>query len=102
MNYLDKEYLIVHDGNFVGLEELQAWIKEEDFFPTPVFVNSTAEPLKLEILLEHTDLPELPSPSMLGLIDDCCPEPKLTCSGLDALKEHLLDVAKYKETSVWK
>lgn len=94
--------MIIHDGNFVELEELQVWIKEKDFFPTLVFVNSAAEPLKLEILLEYTDLPELPSPSMLVLIDDCCPEPKLICSGLGELKEHLLSVAKYKESSVWR
>lgn len=102
MNYLDKEYLIIYDGNFVELEELQAWIKEKDFFPTPAFVNSVVETLKLEILLEHTDLPELPNPSMLVLIDDCCLEPKLICSGLGELKEHLLSVAKYKESSVWR
>lgn len=89
MIYLDKEYLIIHDGNFVELTSLQDWIKEKDFFPVPVFVNSDLEPLKLEILLEHTDLPELPSPSMLELMDDCCPEPKLTCTGLNEIREHL-------------
>lgn len=87
---LNKEYLILVSGDCSGNEDLIKWLDLQNFFPDVIIVNVDDEPIKCEILMEHCAVESFTFPSMFELVDDCCPEPTLSCSGLDNIKAWLM------------